>query len=137
MEGLTVAASARDSMSLDLYCAESVVKHNKVWGLLRSTTTWYIKAVSSDLKVLSSALTQIDCEKLNTGLNDLNGYCIKFDTLAALLNELEPGFAPTSSPVCKWINFEPILKSDRLERSQDILKKSKVVSSMAQAGQFW
>ncbi len=108
------------------------MKRNKVWDSIRGVSR-HIEAVPPDLKILSSALTQIACEKNDTGLDGLNGYCIKIKTLTTLLNEVEPSFAPTSSRICKRIGLEIVLKSDRLERSLNILKKLKVASSMAQA----
>lgn len=110
MEGLSVAASVRNSMSLDVVCAESAMKRNKVWGSIRGVSR-HIEAVSSDLKVLSSALTQIACQKHNTGLYDLNNYCIKFETLIALFEEVKSGYAPEGLRVCKRIDQKPSLKA--------------------------
>ena len=73
MEGLSVAASARDSCLSIIIYAESVMKRNKVWDSIRGVSR-HIEAVSSDLKISSSALTQIACEKHNAGLDGLNVY---------------------------------------------------------------
>ena len=89
IKGLSIIASASNSIYLDINCAENGMKRNEVWEPIRGVSR-HIKAVPL------GPLTWIAFEKHNTGLDDLNPYCIKSETLTACLNKVEAGFAPTS-----------------------------------------
>ncbi len=129
MEGLSTAASAIAVVSIGVQLAENVKRLCDFWNSIKEAPE-DIQAISADLKLLSSILTEIACEAqhvepnatLEAALHECSG-TVKI--LGTLLNKIEPGFVSTSSRVRKWTAFKAVLKRAHLRKTEDALEKLK------------
>lgn len=127
MEGLSAAASSIAVVSLAVQLADSVKKLCNFWESIKEAPS-DIKEISTDLELLSGVLTDIACEAQHVGPNatllaSLDACSFKVKRLVTLLNEIEPGFASTSSRVRKWTAFKAVLKSGKLTKLQEALER--------------
>lgn len=139
MEGLSAAASAIAVASLAIQLAENVKKLCDFWNSIKEAPE-DIRAISTDLDLLSSVLTQIAYETQHvepdaTLVAALHGCSIKVNKLATLLNEIEPGLASTRSHLRKWTAFKAVLKHGQLMKFQEALEKLKGTLLLVQQNQ--
>lgn len=140
MEGLSVAASGIAVVSIAFQLAESVKKLCDYWNSIKEAPE-DIEAISMDLELLSSILTQIAHEAQHVELDSnlvpaLNGCWGKIKTLTTLLNEMEPGFASTSLRVRKWTALKAVLKRGQLMKFQGALESLKCTLLLVQHNQY-
>jgi len=140
MDGLSTAASAIAVVSLGVQLAENVKKLYDFWDSIKEAPE-DIRAISADLKLLSSGLTQIACEaqhvEPDVTLEDTLQVCsIRVKELTTLLNEIEPGFASTRSHLRKWTAFKAVLKRGQLTKIEKALEGLKSTLSLVQQNQI-
>lgn len=70
--------------------------------------------------------------ELKYSLSTLNGCWVMVKILTALLNEIEPGLASTSSRVRKWTALKAVLKHGQLMKFQAALERLKGKLLLAQ-----
>ena len=133
---MDATASAFAVVSLAVQLAESVKKLCDFWTSIREAPK-DIREISADLRLVSNVLTQVAYEtqhaEPDTVLVDALKACSeKIKTLSSLLNEIEPGFASTSSRVRKWTAFKAVLKHAQLKKFQEALEKLKSTLVLAQ-----
>ncbi|KAL9630070.1 MAG: hypothetical protein Q9164_006598, partial [Protoblastenia rupestris] len=136
MEGLTSAAGGIAVVSLAVQLAGSVNKLYDFWNSVKEAPE-DIHAISMDLGLLSSVLTRIahEAQQVETQailVPALNGCWAKAKILTTLLNEIEPGFASTSSRVRKWTSFKAVLKRGQLKKFQEALERMKCTLLLVQ-----
>ena len=139
MEGLSTAASALAVVSTAIQLAECVKKLCEFWNSIKEAPE-DIRAISMDLGILSSALTQIAYETQHvepdaTLIAALNSCCVKVQKLTTLLDEIEPGFAATSSRLRKRTAFEAVLEYEKLMKFQEALERLKGTLLLVQLNQ--
>ncbi|KAL8859743.1 MAG: hypothetical protein Q9178_003858 [Gyalolechia marmorata] len=135
MDGLSTAASGFAIVSVTIQLADGIKKLHDFWNSIREAPE-DIKDNLLELKVLSSLLTQIAHDKQRhepdqTFADVLSGCCAKVNRLATILEELEPGFASTSSYVRRWTATKAVLKREKLKKFQDGLERLKSALSLA------
>jgi len=140
MEGLSIAASAIAVVSIAFQLAENVKKLCDFWNSIKEAPE-DIQAISADLKLLSSILTEIAFEaqhvKPNATLEATLHVCaVKVKELTTLLNEIEPGFASTRSHLRKWTAFKAVLKRGQLMKFEKALEGLKSTLSLVQQNQI-
>lgn len=140
MEGLSTAASAIAVVSIVVQLAENVTKLCDFWNSIREAPE-DIRAISTDLELLSSVLTQIAVETQHvepdtTLVAALHGCSVKVKILATLLHEIEPGFASTSSHVRKWTALKAVLKHAQLIKFREALERLKRTLLLVQQNQY-
>ena len=139
MDGLSAAASGIAVVSIAVQSAESVKKLCDFWKSIEEAPE-DVQAVSIDLELLSSVLTQIAYEAQHvepdaTFVAALSGCWVKIGILITLLNEVEPGFASTSSRVRKWTAFKTVWKCRQLTKFQEALERLKGTLLLVQQSQ--
>lgn len=139
MEGLSAAASGFAVASIALQLAESVKKLCDFWNSIKEAPE-DIRAVSTDLELLSGTLIQVAYEAQHVEpdaafIATLNGCKAKVKILTALLNEIEPGFASASSRVRKWTAFKTVLRHRQMEKFQEALERLKCTLLLVQQNQ--
>ncbi len=140
MEGLSTAASAIAVVSLGGQLAANVKKLYDFWDSIKEAPE-VIRAISADLKLLSSGLTQIACEaqhvEPDVTLEDALQVCsVKVKELTTIINEIEPGFASTRSHLRKWTAFKAVLKRGQLMKFEKALEGLKSTLSLVQQNQI-
>lgn len=140
MEGLSAAASGIAVVSVAVQLAESFKKLCDFWKSIKEAPE-NIRAISVDLELLSSVLTQIALETQHvepdaTLVAALNSCCVKVKTLTTILNEIEPGFASTRSRVRKWTALKATLKHGELLKFQEALERLKGTLLLVQQNQY-
>ncbi|CAF9920432.1 hypothetical protein IMSHALPRED_004893 [Imshaugia aleurites] len=140
MEGLPTTASGLAVVSIAIQLAENFKKLRDFWISIKEAPE-DIRAISVDLELVSSVLTQIAYETQHvepdaTLIAALNGCCVKVKTLTTLLNEIEPGFASISSRIRKWTAFKAVLKHRELMRFQETLERLKGTLLLVQQNQY-
>lgn len=133
---MEATASAFAVVSLAIQLAESVKKLCDFWASIREAPK-DIREISADLRLVSNVLTQVAYEtqhvEPDTILVDALEACSgRVKTLSSLLNEIEPGFASTSSRIRKWTAFKAVLKRAQLMKFQEALEKLKSTLMLAQ-----
>lgn len=96
-----------------------------------------IRTISIDLGLLSSVLTRIAYEAQHIGpeanlVAALKGCWSQVESLTALLNEIEPGFASTGSRTRKWAAFKAVFKRGQLIKFQEALERMKCTLLLVQ-----
>lgn len=139
MEGLSAAASSIAVVSLAVQLADSVKKLCDFWESIKEAPS-DMKEISTDLELLSGVLTDIAYEAQHVGPNatllaSLDACSFKVKRLVTLLDEIEPGFASTSSRVRKWTAFKAVLKSGKLTKFQEALERLKGTLLLVQQNQ--
>lgn len=140
MEGLSAAASSIAVISVAVQLAESFKKLCDFWKSIKEAPE-NIKAISVDLELLSSVLTQVALETQHvepdaTLIAALNSCCVKVKTLTTILNEIEPGFASTKFRVRKWTALKAALKHGELLKFQEALERLKGTLLLVQQNQY-
>lgn len=140
MEGLSAAASGIAVLSVAVQLAESFKKLCDFWTSIKEAPE-NIRAISVDLELLSSVLTQIALETQHvepdaTLIAALNSCCVKVKTLTTILNEIEPGFASTRFRVRKWTALKATLKHGELLKFQEGLERLKGTLLLVQQNQY-
>ena len=139
-EALSTVASGIAVVTVAVQLAESVKKLCDFWNSIKEAPE-EIQAISLDLELLSSVLIQIAYETQHvepeaTLVATLNGCWVKVKILTTLLNEIEPGFASTSSRVRKWTALKAVLKSGQLKKFQAALERLKGTLLLVQQNQY-
>lgn len=140
MEGLSAAASGITVVSVAVQLADSFKKLCDFWKSIKEAPE-NIRAISVDLELLSSVLTQIALETQHvepdaTLIAALNSCCVKVKTLSTILNEIEPGFASTKLRVRKWTALKAALKHGDLMKFQETLERLKGTLLLVQQNQY-
>lgn len=140
MEGLSAAASGIAVVSVAVQLAESFKKLCDFWKSIKEAPE-NIRAISVDLELLSSVLTQVALETQHvepdaTLIAALNSCCVKVKTLTIILNQIEPGFASTRFRVRKWTALKAALKHGELLRFQEALERLKGTLLLVQQNQY-
>ena len=136
MEGLSAAASGIAVVSIAIQLAESVRKLCDFWSSIKEAPE-DIRTISIDLGLLSSVLTRIAYEAQHIGpeanlVAALKGCWSQVESLTALLNEIEPGFASTGSRTRKWAAFKAVFKRGQLIKFQEALESMKCTLLLVQ-----
>ena len=136
MEGLSAAASGITVGVIAVQLAERIKMLSDFWNSMKEAPE-DIRAISLDLKFLSSVLTQIAheahyVEPDETLLAILDTCSFRAKTLVALLNEIEPGFSSTSVRVRKWTAFKATLKNGQVMKFKEALERVKSTLILAQ-----
>lgn len=140
MEVLSATASGIAVVSLAFQLAESVKKLYDYWNSIKEAPE-DIEAISMDLELLSSILTQIAHEAQHVEPDSnlvpaLNGCWVKVRILTTILNEIEPGFASTSLRVRKWTALKAVFKRGQLKKFQEALGSLKCTLLLVQQNQY-
>ena len=140
MDGFSAAASGIAVASIGIQLAENVKKLYDFWISIKDAPE-DIREISMDLQLLSTVLAQIACEAQHiepdaTFIAALDGCWLKVKILNTLLNEIEPGFASTSSRIRKWSAFKAVLKSEKLRKFQEALERLKGTLLLVQQNQY-
>ena len=136
MDGLTSAASVISVASLAVQLAGSVKKLCEFWGSVKEAPE-EVRAITTDLKLLSSVLSEIALESQHVGFDVtmaavLTNCTVKVRTLSVILDSIEPGLASRSSPIRIWTAFKATLKSGKIKEFQEALEKLKSTLLLAQ-----
>ncbi|KAL8836525.1 MAG: hypothetical protein Q9170_002880 [Blastenia crenularia] len=136
MDGLSVTASGIAVVSLDAQVVDGIIKLHDFWSSIKEAPE-DIKDNLVELKVLSSVLTQIAHDKQqhepDPTFADVLSVCrANVSRLAALLGEIEPGFASTSSRIRKWTAIKAVRMQGKLVKFQEGLEGLKTTLLLAQ-----
>ena len=139
MEGLSAAASGIAVVSVAIQLAESFKKLSDFWKSIKEAPE-DIRAISTDLDLVSSVLAETAREAQHVGPDDtlvavLDACCGKVKVLTGIVNQIEPGFASTSSRVRRWTAFRAVLKRGELMKFQEALERLKGTLLMVQQNQ--
>ena len=137
---LSATASGVAVASVAFQLATSVKKLCDFWNSIQEAPK-DVSAMSADLGLLSTALTQIAHELQHvepdaTTIAALNGCSLKVNTLTALLNETEPGFASKNSHIRTWTALKAVLKHGKLMKFQVALERLKGTLLLMQQNQY-
>ena len=129
MDGLSVAASGIAVASVALQLAGSVKQIYEFWNSVKEAPD-EIRAITQDLRVLSSVLARIANEAQHhepeaTLEAALNGCLANVKILTSLLKGIEPGFASTRSRTRKWSALKAVLKRGQLVKFREALEWAK------------
>lgn len=138
-EALSTVASGIAVVTVAVQLAESVKKLCDFWNSIKEAPE-EIQAISLDLELLSSVLTQIAYEAQHvepyaTLVATLNSCQVKVKILTTFLSEIEPGFASKSSRLRKWTALKAVLKHGQLMKFQADLERLKVTLLLVQQNQ--
>ena len=139
-EILSTVASGIAVVTVAVQLAENVKKLCDFWNSIKEAPE-EIQAISLDLELLSSVLTQIAYEVQHvepdaTLVATLDGCRVKVKILTTLLSEIERGFASTSSRVRKWTALKAVLKHGQLMKFQAALERLKGTMLLVQQNQY-
>lgn len=140
MEGLSAAASAIAVVSLGIQLAENVKRLYDFWNSIKEAPE-DVRAISADLKLLSSIFTRIayeaQHEEPDATLEDaLQAGSVKVKELTTILNQIEPGFASTRLHLRKWTAFKAVLKRGQLTKFEKALEGLKSTLSLVRQNQI-
>ena len=136
MDGLLAAASAMAIVSLAVQLADTAKQLCDFWSSIKDAPG-NIRTVIADLELLTNVLAEIAFEAQHTGPDTtlaavLQSCTGKLKSLAALTNNLEPGFYSRSSKIRKWSAVKLILKREKMTRFQEVLESLKSTLVLAQ-----
>ena len=139
MEGLSAAASGIAVASIAIQLAESFEKLCDFWKSVQNAPE-NIRAISIDLELLSSVLTQLAHETQHiepdaTLVAVLKGCDIRLKTLTTILHHMEPNFASRKTRVRKWTALKAVMKQGELMKFQEALDSLKGTLLLALQGQ--
>lgn len=136
MDGLSAAASGMAVVSLALQLGESIKQLYDFWGSVKDAPE-DIRAITTDLGLLSSVLAEMASEEQHSGpdptLTAVQQACRdKVRKIAKLTDEMEPGFASKSPRIRKWSAFKAVLKGEKIQKLQKVLDGLKSTLMLAQ-----
>ena len=139
MDGLSAAASGIAVVSIAIQLAESVKKLCDFWDSIKEAPD-DVRAISTDLEILSKVLAQIAHESQNqepdaTLVAALQGCSVKVRTLDEIVSDIEPGFSSKRFRVRKWTALRAVLKHGQVVKFQGALESLKVTLLLAQQNQ--
>ena len=139
MDGLSAAASGIAVVSVAIQLAESFKKLSDFWKSIKEAPE-DIRAISTDLDLLSSVLAEIARETQHVGPDDtlvavLNACCGRVKLLTAIVNQIEPGFASASFRVRKCTALKAVSRRGELMKFQEALNSLKGTLLLVQQNQ--
>lgn len=135
MDGLSGAASGMAVVSLALQLGGSIKQIYDFWDSVTDAPD-DIRAITTDLSLLASVLTEIASEEQHSGPDHtlkkvLETCCDRVNKLTRITSDMEPGFASRSLRVRKWTAFKAALKGEKIRKFQTILEGLKSTLMLA------
>lgn len=114
--------------------ADGVKKLRDFWCSVRDAPD-DVRAIARDLEVLSQILAEINLEgqDQNASMKAALSRCVDgTKPLAAIVQDLEPGFESKRSRTRKWSAFRMAFKSEKIKIYQSSLERMKTTLNLAQ-----
>ena len=136
MDGLSAAASGIAVASISLQLVENVKKICDFWDSVKDAPE-DVRAISSDMKLLSTVLSRVAQEAQHIAPDEVLGSALdgcwdKVRLLTRIINEIEPGFDSRLLRVRRWSALKAVLRQEKLRRYQDALERLKSTLSLIQ-----
>ena len=138
MDGLSGAAGVIAIGSVVVQLADGIKKLRDFWCSVKDAPD-DIRAIAGDLEVLSCILAEIGLETKDQSpsteaalLRCINGT----KPLAAIVEDLEPGFESKSARTRKWSALKTAFKGEKIKRYQSSLKGVKTSLILAQQSHY-
>lgn len=136
MDGLSGVASGMAVVSLAVQLGGGIKKLYDFWGSVKEAPD-DVRAITSDLSLLSSALAEMALEEQHSGLDPtltavLEACGDRVNKLVHLTNDFEPGFTSMSLRIRKWTAFKAVLKGEKIQKLQKVLDGLKFTLMLAQ-----
>lgn len=136
MDGLSAAASSIAVASISIQLVGSVKKLCDFWDSVRDAPE-DVRAISSDMKLLSTVLSRVAHEAQQNAPDEVLGSALdgcwdKVRVLTRIISEIEPAFDSKCSRVRRWATLKAALRQEKLRRYQDALERLKSTLSLIQ-----
>lgn len=138
MDGLSATASIVGVTSVTVLLADGVKKLHDFWCSVRDAPD-DVRAIAGDLEVLSHILAEINLEgqEENASMKAALLRCVDATKpLAAIVQDLEPGFESKSPRTRKWSAFRMTFKSEKIKIYQSSLERMKTTLILAQQSHY-
>ena len=138
MEALSATASVIAVGSVAVHLADSVKKLCDFWCSIKDAPD-NVRAIAADLQVLSNILSEMNLEAQdqNPSMKAALLSCIDgTKPLAAIVEDLEPGFESRNRRTRKWSALKMGFKSEKIKRYQTSLDRMKTSLILAQQSHY-
>ena len=140
MDGLSGAAGVIAVGSVTVQLADSVKKLRDFWCSVKDAPD-DVRAIAGDLEVLSRILAEISLETQTQDQSPSTKAallrCIDgTKPLAAIVEDLEPGFESRSARTRKWSALKTVFKAEKIKKYQSSLEGVKTSLILAQQSHY-
>ncbi|MCJ1266540.1 hypothetical protein MMC22_006425 [Lobaria immixta] len=138
MDGLSAAASLVAVGSVAVQLADGIKKLRDFWCSIKDAPD-EVRAIAADLVVFSRILADISLEAQDQSPSTDAALLRCIDgtkSLAAIVEDLEPGFESKSARTRKWSALKTVFKGEKIKRYQSSLEGMKTSLILAQQSHY-